>query len=266
MKPALVSDPVPTRTLIAGNWKMHGLQAQLSEIAAMARCPRQMPHDVDVLVCVPATLIAGAVQAASGLIEIGGEDCSAETAGPFTGEIDAEMLRDAGATSVILGHSERRRRHHETNTIVAAKVKAAWQHGLKTIVCVGENEKQRREGHALKICGDQLAQSLPDMPPLAQTAIAYEPLWAVGAGRTPTPDQIVEVLCYLRAALDKRFGEAARAIRLIYGGSVMPANARAILHTPYVDGVLIGGASLVAADFNAIVDAACGLASKQDRC
>jgi triosephosphate isomerase (TIM) len=246
------------RTLIAGNWKMHGLQAQLAEIAAMARCPREMPHDVDVVVCVPATLITGAVHAASRLIEIGGEDCSAEQAGAFTGEIDAEMLRDAGATNVILGHSERRRRHHETNAIVAAKVKAAWQQGLKTIVCIGENAAQRREGNALRVCGEQLAQSLPDLPPAAQTAIAYEPLWAIGSGATPTRDEIVEVTSYLRAALEKRFGEAGRAIRIIYGGSVMPDNARSILRMPCVDGVLIGGASLVAADFNAIVDAACG--------
>jgi triosephosphate isomerase len=243
------------RKLIAGNWKMHGLQAQLAEIAAMAR----VPHEVDVLVCVPATLIVGAVAAADGLIEIGGEDCSAEEAGAFTGDIDAEMLRDAGATSVILGHSERRRRHHETNSIVAAKVMAAWAYGLKTIVCLGENAEQRRDGEALQVCGDQLAHSLIDLPPGAETAIAYEPLWAIGAGKTPTTAQIVEVLGALRSALEQRFGPAARGIRLLYGGSVTPANARAILGTPYVDGVLIGGASLLAADFNAIVAAACDL-------
>jgi triosephosphate isomerase len=234
---------------------MHGLQAQLAEIAAMARAP----HDVAVLVCVPATLIVGAVAAAGGLIEIGGEDCSAQEAGPFTGEIDAEMLRDAGATSVILGHSERRRRHYETNAIVAAKVMAAWAHGLKTIVCLGEDAEQRRAGHALLVCGDQLAHSLPDLHPGAETAVAYEPLWAIGAGKTPTTAQIVEVLGALRGALEQRFGPAARAIRLLYGGSVTPANARAILRIPHVDGVLIGGASLLAADFNAIVAAACDL-------
>jgi triosephosphate isomerase len=243
------------RKLIAGNWKMHGLQAQLAEIAAMARAPR----GVDVLVCVPATLIVGAVAAAGGLIEIGGEDCSAEEAGAFTGDIDAEMLRDAGATSVILGHSERRRRHHETDAIVAAKVTAAWAHGLKTIVCLGEDAEQRRAGHALQICGDQLAHSLPDLLRGAQTAVAYEPLWAIGAGKTPTKEQVVEVLGNLRQTLDQRFGAAARAIRLLYGGSVTPANARAILGIPHVDGVLIGGASLLAPDFNAIVAAACEL-------
>jgi triosephosphate isomerase len=243
------------RKLIAGNWKMHGLHAQLAEIAAMARAP----HEVDVLVCVPATLIVGAVAVAGGLIEIGGEDCSAEEAGAFTGDIDAEMLRDAGATGVILGHSERRRQHHETNAIVAAKVTAAWAHGLKTIVCLGEDAQQRAAGHALQVCRDQLAHSLPDLRPGAQTAVAYEPLWAIGAGKTPTTEQIVEVLGALRAALEQRFGAAARAIRLLYGGSVTPANARAILGTPYVDGVLIGGASLLAADFNAIVAAACDL-------
>jgi triosephosphate isomerase len=246
------------RSLIAGNWKMHGLQAQLAEIAAMARAPHDVAKNVEILVCVPATLITGAVQAAQGLIEIGGEDCSAEEAGAFTGDIDAEMLRDAGATSVILGHSERRRRHQETNAIVAAKVTAAWAHGLKTIVCLGEDAAQRGAGQALPVCGDQLAHSLPDLPPGAETAVAYEPLWAIGAGKTPTNEQIVEVLGYLRKTLDQRFGAAARAIRLLYGGSVVPANARAILRIPHVDGVLIGGASLLAADFNAIVDVACG--------
>jgi triosephosphate isomerase len=246
----------PTRTLIAGNWKMHGLQAQLVEIEGIARSIREGPGDVDVLVCVPATLIASAVHAANSLIEIGGEDCSAEEAGPFTGDIDAEMLYDAGATSVILGHSERRQGHHETDAMVAAKAKAAWKHGLATIICIGETLAQRRAGDALKVCGNQLAASLPDMPASARTSIAYEPLWAIGSGTMPAQDDIVAVLAYIRAALESRFGSAERLIRILYGGSVKPGNAGAILETPDADGLLIGGASLLAADFNAILNVA----------
>lgn len=244
------------RTLVAGNWKMHGLQAQLVEIEGIAQSVREDPVDVDVLVCVPTTLIARAVHAANGLIEIGGEDCSAEEAGPFTGDIDAEMLRDAGATSVILGHSERRQGHHETDAMVTVKAKAAWRHGLATIICIGETLAQRRAGDALQVCGKQLAASLPDMPAGAQTSIAYEPLWAIGSGTTPTLDDIVAVLAYIRAALETRFGSAARPIRILYGGSVEPGNAGAILGVPNVGGLLIGGASLLAADFNAILNVA----------
>ncbi|AYJ84569.1 triose-phosphate isomerase (plasmid) [Sphingomonas paeninsulae] len=246
------------RTLIAGNWKMHGLQAQIGEIAAMARANAGGPSDVEVLVCVPATLIAHAVQAADGVIQIGGEDCSAEEAGPFTGDIDAQMLRDAGATSVILGHSERRQGHHETDATVAAKVKAAWRHGLATIVCIGETQAQRHDGNALKVCGDQLAASLPDIPAGACTSVAYEPLWAIGSGTMPTREQIIGVLGHLRAALDERFGSTSQSIRILYGGSVKSENALEILDTPDVNGVLIGGASLLAHDFNAIVDVARG--------
>jgi triosephosphate isomerase len=246
----------PTRTLIAGNWKMHGLRAQLDEIDAMACSVRERPGNLDVLVCVPATLIARAVQAADGLIAIGGEDCSAQEAGSFTGDIDAEMLRDAGATSVIVGHSERRRWHHETDAIVAAKAKAAWQHDLATIICLGETGAQRRDGNALKVCGEQLAASLPNIKAGARISIAYEPLWAIGSGEIPTRDDIVAVLGHLRAALDTRFGSAARSIRMLYGGSVKPGNACEILDTPHVDGMLIGGSSLLAVEFNAILDIA----------
>jgi triosephosphate isomerase len=244
------------RTLIAGNWKMHGLRAQLREIEAIAQSIRAHPGDVDVLVCVPATLIVGAVAAARGLIQIGGEDCSVEEAGPFTGDIDAEMLRDAGATTVILGHSERRQGYHETDAIVATKAQAAWQHGLATIICIGETKAQRSAGEALNVCGEQLAGSFPDMPCCARTSIAYEPLWAIGSGTMPKRDEVVEVLAHLRAALDKRFGSGARSIRILYGGSVKPGNALTVLDTPYVDGLLIGGASLLAGDFNAIVHVA----------
>ncbi len=232
------------------------MRAQLDEIDAIACSVRSRRGNMDVLICVSATMIARAVQAADGQIQIGGEDCSAEEAGPFTGDIDAEMLRDAGATSVILGHSERRQGYHETDAKVAAKAKAAWQHNLATIICVGETQAQRRDGIALKVCGDQLAASLPALDVDARTSIAYEPLWAIGSGANPNRSDIVEVLGYLRSTLDARFGSAARSIRILYSGSVTRENARAILDTPYVDGVLIGGASLMAADFNAILDVA----------
>jgi triosephosphate isomerase len=250
----------PIRTLIAGNWKMHGLKAQLKEIETIACSLRARPGDMDVMIAVPATLIVGAVHAADGLIAIGGEDCSTREAGPYTGDIDAEMLRDAGATSVILGHSERRRWHHETDAMVAAKAKAAWRHDLATIICIGETKAQRSNGDALKVCGDQLAASLPAMPDGARTSIAYEPLWAIGSGTMPKRAEIVEVLAHVRTALDRRFGSAAQSIRILYGGSVKPDNARTILDTPHVGGVLIGGASLLAADFNAIIDIARGRA------
>jgi triosephosphate isomerase len=246
------------RTLIAGNWKMHGLRAQLDEIDAIACAVRARPGDMDVMIAVPATLIVSGVHAADGLIAIGGEDCSAREAGPYTGDIDAEMLRDAGATSVILGHSERRRWHHETDAMVAAKAKAAWRHDLATIICFGETAAQRRDGDALNVCADQLAASLPALPAGARTSIAYEPLWAIGSGTVPTGDEIVEVLAHVRAVLENRFGGAARSVRILYGGSVKPDNARAILDLPHVDGVLIGGASLLAADFIAVLDVARG--------
>ena len=216
---------------------MHGLKAQLSEITAMARGCGDRKNGVDVLVCVPATLVAGAAQAAGEWIQIGGEDCSAEDAGPFTGDIDAQMLRDAGATSVILGHSKRRCGRQETDAVVAAKVKAAWRGGLATIVCLGETQAQRAGGQALKVCGDQLAASLPDPPSGTRTSIAYEPLWAIGSGATPAREQIVEVLAHLRAALETRFVDPGGLIRILYGGSVKPDNALEILDTPGVDGV-----------------------------
>ncbi|MDY7523703.1 triose-phosphate isomerase [Sphingomonas sp. 10B4] len=184
----------------------HGLQAQVAEIAAMARAVADRTGAIEILVCVPATLITLAVQAAGSSIEVGAKDCSAEEAGPFTGDIDAEMLRDAGATSVILGHSERRHGHHETDAMVATKVTAAWQHGLATIVCIGETAAQRHAGNALKVFGDQLAASLPDIPANADTSIAYQPLWAIGSGTTPTREQIAEVLAHI-------FGTAVTDIR-----------------------------------------------------
>ena len=243
------------RPLIAGNWKMNGLVAQLGVIERTAASVSAAPPSADVLICPPATLIGRAVQAAAGRIAIGGQDCASQAAGAFTGDTSAEMLRDAGASAVIVGHSERRHHHGETNAIVATKVLAAWRAGLLAIICIGETLAQRRAGRALLICSEQLAGSVPEGTVTSATAIAYEPLWAIGSGHTPKPEQIVEVHAHIRASLTTRWGAKARKVRILYGGSVNPANARAILALPEVGGALIGGASLKAANFEAILRA-----------
>jgi len=242
------------RPLIAGNWKMHGLAAQLHEIETMAASVHARPPAGDVLICLPATLISRAVQTAAGRLAIGGEDCHAEASGPFTGDISAGMLKDAGASSVIVGHSERRQHHGETDAMVAAKAAEAWRCGLSTIICVGESQVQRRDGAALSVVGDQVAGSLPgNLARSGSAAIAYEPLWAIGSGQVPTSDQITEVHRHLRACLLTLAGAAGAGVRILYGGSVTADNASEVLGLPEVGGVLIGGASLLAADFDAVL-------------
>ena len=243
--------------LLAGNWKMNGLRAGLAEIRALTRAFVKDHPPASLLICPPATLIAEAVEAAGGSpIAIGGQDCHAQASGAFTGNISAEMLRDAGATYVIIGHSERRHFHGETNLTVAAKAKAAKRAGLTAILCVGEHEADRDAGRAVPVVTTQLKSSLPDDIAAAELVVAYEPVWAIGTGRTPSGDQIAEMHKALREALGGRFGAEAQKIRILYGGSVRPENAKEILETPNVDGALIGGASLKAADFLAIVRAA----------
>ncbi len=222
------------------------------------------PPYADVLICVPPTLVFRAAQAAAGRIAIGGEDCSPEKAGAFTGDVDADMLRDAGATAVILGHSERRRIHHETDALVSAKAVAAWASGLSTIICIGETKAQRSAGQALEVCGNQLAASLPDLPAGCETSIAYEPLWAIGSGHMPAAGDVVAVHAFIRSYLVARFGDAGQAVRILYGGSVTASNARSILGLAEVGGVLIGGASLTARDFDAVLDVARTLAATPD--
>lgn len=234
---------------------MNGLAPQLGEIEAIAASVNAKPPAADILVCIPSTLIARAVQVAAGRIGIGGENCRGEVAGAFTGDISAEMLKDAGACAVIVGHSERRQHHGETDAMVAANANAARRAGLLAIVCIGETKSQRTNGHALSVCGNQIAGSLPEGMTSAAIAIAYEPLWAIGTGHTPTPDQIGEVHVHIRRCLESRLGEAGREVRILYGGSVKPSNAREILALPEVGGALIGGASLKATDFEAIVNA-----------
>lgn len=244
------------RPLIAGNWKMNGTGAALAEIRALAEHLAGAAPDADVLICPPATLIARAVEAASGRLPIGGQDCHAAVSGAYTGDISAEMLADAGAGAVIVGHSERREYHGESDEVVALKAEAAWRAGLDAIICVGETEAERDEGRALAVVGAQIAASVPETAKAANTAVAYEPIWAIGTGRTPTLAEIAEMHGHIRAGLVSRLGAEGAAVRILYGGSVKPSNAAEILAVAEVGGALVGGASLKAADFIQIVSAA----------
>jgi triosephosphate isomerase len=239
--------------LIAGNWKMNGLTAQLREIEAMAASVAAKPPVAEVLICTPATLIARAAHIATGRIDIGGQDCHTGISGAFTGDISAPMLKDAGATWVIVGHSERRQYHGETDAMVAAKASAAGRAGLQVIICIGETQSQREQGKALAVCGEQIAGSLPEG--LTSCSVAYEPLWAIGSGHTPSSEQVEDVHAHIRHCLERRLGPDGRRVRILYGGSVKPSNARKILSLPEVGGALIGGASLKAKDFEGILQA-----------
>jgi triosephosphate isomerase len=241
--------------LIAGNWKMNGLSSALAEIEAVAEIAAASAPCADIVICPPFTLVARAVQTAAGRISIGGQDCHPEISGAFTGDISAEMLKDAGAAVVILGHSERRQLHGETNALVSAKVRAAWRAGLVAIICVGETEDERASGRHLGICRDQLSGSIPTGARADNTAIAYEPVWAIGSGKTPTCAEIAAMHAHIRGCLKGRFPEEGEEIRILYGGSVKPANAREILAIPEVGGALVGGASLKSPDFHAIFTA-----------
>ncbi len=246
--------------LIAGNWKMNGLRASLAEIGALREGVAQAGFDAgaDILVCPPATLIAAAAEAFEGsAILVGAQDCHEKASGAFTGDISAPMLADAGAKSVILGHSERRACHGERDRDVKAKAKAAHAAGLQAIVCVGETAGERRLGLTLEVVGRQLRGSLPDGMSAADTVVAYEPVWAIGTGLTPTTADIAEVHAFIRKELGTIAGEAVAAgTRILYGGSVKPDNAAEILTIDGVNGALVGGASLLARDFLAIIKAA----------
>jgi triosephosphate isomerase len=240
------------RQLIAGNWKMNGETASLAEIAAILQWAASASPRADILICPPATLVARAAAVVQGRIAIGGQDCHPEPCGAFTGDISAEMLKDSGASAVIVGHSERRQRHGETDWLVAAKAAAAWRAGLLAVICIGETEAEREAGEARRVVATQLAGSVPPGAAGATTAIAYEPIWAIGTGRTPTQADIAEMHAFIR----DRLGAGGQAIRILYGGSVKPDNAGQILGLPNVDGALVGGASLKAKDFQTIVAAA----------
>lgn len=244
------------RRLVAGNWKMNGSKASLIELEELKNQIGGIT-DVDVAVCPPATLISRAATMMSNSgVAIGGQDCHPRASGAHTGDIAAEMLADAGARMVIVGHSERRADHREDDALVRAKAEAAWRAELMAILCVGETEAQRKGGQTLEVVSRQLAGSVPDGASAEWLTIAYEPVWAIGTGLTPTTDDIAEVHAHIRAALVQRFGDGGGAIRILYGGSVKPDNAREIFGVPGVDGALVGGASLKAADFLAIIKAA----------
>ena len=244
------------RPLVAGNWKMNGLKASAAELTKIVRGFGDLAPKTDVLVCPPATLIAAFAAAAAGsAVAIGGQDCHAEAAGAFTGDISAEMLADAGARAVIVGHSERRTYHDETDAQVCAKALAARRARLLAVVCVGETKDERVAGRALDVVGTQLDGSLPDGAAPENLVVAYEPVWAIGTGLTPTPADVGQVHGFIRARLTARFGPAGQRMRILYGGSVKPSNAKELLGVADVDGALVGGASLKADDFLGIAAA-----------
>ncbi|HEY2444354.1 MAG TPA: triose-phosphate isomerase [Rhizomicrobium sp.] len=253
------------RPLIAGNWKMNGLGGSLAEIASIGRWIANNRPAADILVCPPFTLIARAAAVAPDHLRIGGQDCHAEPSGAFTGDVSAEMLNDAGAVAVIIGHSERRHFHGETDEIVAAKARAAWRAGLLAIVCVGEKEDQHDSGQARNVVRAQIEASLPQGANPANTALAYEPVWAIGSGRTPSADEIVSMHGSIRAQLEERLGAGGALLRILYGGSVKPANAPTVLSQANVGGVLVGGASLRAEEFAGIIRAAADASSHDSR-
>jgi triosephosphate isomerase (TIM) len=244
------------RPLIAGNWKMNGTGQSLSEIAAVAGWAACNPVHADVLICPPFTLLSRAVGLAEGRISIGAQDCHERASGAFTGDISAEMVSDAGATSVIVGHSERRRYHHETDQVVAAKAEAAWRARLMAIICIGENEAERDAGQAESVVLAQIDASVPRGVGAANAAIAYEPIWAIGTGRTASPGDVMRMHGIIRERLESRFHQEGASIRILYGGSVNPGNAAGILALPNVNGALVGGASLKSDDFLAIIKSA----------
>src|SRR5215470_8649497 len=247
--------PTARRPLVAGNWKMNGLKSSADEIDRLVTAAGGLKR-LDLMVCPPATLVADfAERARASKLLIGGQDCHPEPAGAFTGDIAAEMLADAGASAVIVGHSERRTYHGEDDATVRRKALAAWRARLTAIVCVGETEADREAGRTLDVVGRQLAGSLPDGATAANLVVAYEPVWAIGTGRTPTPADVIEVHGFIRNRLIGRFGPAGEGMRVLYGGSVKPGNARELLTLANVDGALVGGASLKADEFLGIAAA-----------
>jgi triosephosphate isomerase len=244
---------VQLRPLVAGNWKMHGLLASAGELGGVVAGSAALAAKVDMMICPPATLVASFAVAVRGSgVAIGGQDCHAAASGAHTGDIAAEMLKDAGAAAVIVGHSERRRDHHETDAEVRTKAMAARRAGLTAILCIGEQRAEREAGRTLDVIGGQLDGSLPDGASAADLVVAYEPVWAIGTGLTPTAADVAEAHGFVRRRLAARYGAPGEAIRILYGGSVKPDNAAEFLAIPHVNGALVGGASLKAADFLAI--------------
>ncbi len=245
------------KMMIAGNWKMNGLLADGVALAQEIKVDvKAKKRNCEFVVCPPFTLLGAVKKALKGCrVALGAQDCHFEEKGAHTGDISPEMLLDCGCTYVILGHSERRADHGETSELVCKKAKAAYKAGLKAIICIGETLAQREKGETIDICSKQILESVPNDATAADTVIAYEPVWAIGTGKTPTAQDVEDVHAAVRKVLAKKLGRAqANKMRILYGGSVKPSNAKELLSLPDVDGGLIGGASLKAADFMAIAD------------
>jgi triosephosphate isomerase len=242
------------RPLIAGNWKMNGLKASTGEFEAMLAGAGKVAAGADLLVCPPATLIAAFADKARGSknLAIGAQDCHPKASGANTGDISAEMLADAGASAIIVGHSERRADHGESDALVRQKAEATWRAGLTAIVCIGETQHQRDAGQTLDICRGQLGDSLPKGSLADNLVVAYEPVWAIGTGLTPTTGDVEQIHGFIRELLTMRFNAEGIRMRILYGGSVKPSNAAELMAVANVNGALIGGASLKASDFLAI--------------
>ena len=244
------------RPLVAGNWKMNGLKSSVSELGKIMQGAADLWTKVDLMICPPATLtMTFAAVALGSKIVIGAQDCHAEPSGAFTGDISAEMLADLGAKAVIVGHSERRTLHEEADDEVRAKAQAAWRAGLIAVVCIGETRAEREVGKALEVLGRQLDGSLPDGVTAANLVVAYEPVWAIGTGLTPTTADVAQAHEFIRKRIVERHGAAGNAVRVLYGGSVKPSNAKELMGVANVDGALVGGASLKAEDFLGIAAA-----------
>lgn len=246
------------RPLIVGNWKLNGTSSSLSELVEIADANAIAANPADLVICPPATLISAAAKAIAslGIVAIGAQDCSSEIEGAFTGDISAAMISDAGASYVILGHSERRQGRGETDHLVITKVRRAIAEGLSTIVCVGESEDEMLAGKTELTLKRQIASGLPqNIENPDKLVVAYEPIWAIGTGRTPTIERIAEIHKYVREVLVGLLGRPGTSVRILYGGSVKPNNAAGLSTIPNVDGVLVGGASLKAKDFLSIAEA-----------
>ena len=248
------------KPLVAGNWKMNGLTASLQEIrainAGISDNKDGIGGKIDMLICVPATILHQSAQdCADGGLSIGGQDCHAIESGAHTGDISAEMLADSGACHVIVGHSERRTAHFESNEVVLAKAQAGNRAGLTSIICIGETREQRESGTTLEVLGEQLAGSMPPDSKADKIIVAYEPVWAIGTGLVPSTDDVREAHAFIRETLVARFGNEGAKMRILYGGSVKPSNAAELMSIENVDGALVGGASLKASDFLGICEA-----------